>query len=67
MLVLSRKVGECIVIDEFIVVTVVRTRSGSVQLGVQAPDHVRVLRQELQASRLPGAQPQHNGQTEADR
>jgi carbon storage regulator len=49
MLVLSRKLGERLVIDESIVVTVVKVGRGKVRLGVEAPPHVRVLRQELRA------------------
>jgi carbon storage regulator len=47
MLILSRKLGERIVIDDSIVVTVVRTRGGAVCLGIEAPAEVPVLRQEL--------------------
>jgi carbon storage regulator len=47
MLILSRKSGERIVIDDSIVVTVVRTRGGAVCLGIEAPAQVPVLRQEL--------------------
>jgi carbon storage regulator len=48
MLVISRKVGESIVIGDSIVVTVVQTQRGRVRLGVEAPPDVLVLRQELQ-------------------
>ncbi len=47
MLVLSRKKGESIVIDERIVVTVVDLRNGKVRLGVEAPKEVPVHRKEL--------------------
>ncbi len=47
MLVLSRKVGEQIVIGESIVVTVVRVNAQEVRLGVEAPAHVPILRNEL--------------------
>ncbi len=47
MLVLRRKIGERIIIDGRIEVTVLRVRGGKVRLGVDAPPSVRVLRQEL--------------------
>ena len=48
MLVLSRKVGEKLVIDGGIVVTVNRIAGNRVTLGIEAPDHVRIVRGELQ-------------------
>jgi carbon storage regulator len=47
MLVLSRKVGERILIGENIAVTVVRVTGGGVRLGVEAPPNMAVVRQEL--------------------
>lgn len=47
MLVLSRKASQSIVIGGRITVTVVAIRGGQVRLGIEAPDEVRVLRQEL--------------------
>lgn len=47
MLVLSRKVGERILIGENISVTVVRIAGGGVRLGVEAPADMAVIRQEL--------------------
>jgi carbon storage regulator len=47
MLVLSRKVNEKIVIDGGIVVTVVKIEGGQVRLGIDAPRHVKVFRQEI--------------------
>lgn len=47
MLVLSRRVGEQIVIGEDIVITVVDTRNDTVRLGISAPRSVRVDRAEL--------------------
>lgn len=49
MLVLSRKVGERILIGEEISVTVVRLAGGVVRLGIEAPPHLPVLRDELHA------------------
>ena len=47
MLVITRKVGENLVIGEDIVITVVETQRGRIRLGVQAPPNVIVLREEL--------------------
>jgi carbon storage regulator len=47
MLVLSRKLGERIVIGDNIVVTVVKVDRNQVRLGIEAPGNVSVLREEL--------------------
>lgn len=52
MLVLTRKIGERILIADSITVTVLDSGSGKVRLGIEAPLQVRVLREELQ-DRLP--------------
>jgi carbon storage regulator len=47
MLVLSRKIGQSIVIDDDIVVTVLDAGGGRVSLGIQAPKEKAIYRQEL--------------------
>jgi len=47
MLVLTRKQSEVINIGDDIVVRVIRTSRGSVKIGIDAPDNVRILRAEL--------------------
>lgn len=48
MLVLSRKVGEKILIGDDIAITVVRVQgSNTVRIGVEAPNDVRILREEI--------------------
>jgi carbon storage regulator len=47
MLVLSRKVGEKILIGDNISVTVVRVAQGTVRLGVEAPTHLPIVREEI--------------------
>jgi carbon storage regulator len=47
MLVLSRKPGEKLVIDNNITITVLEVAGNRVKLGVEAPGDVRVLRGEL--------------------
>jgi carbon storage regulator len=48
MLVLSRKQNERIRVGDSVVVTVVRVSGDKVRIGIQAPPHVRVLRDELE-------------------
>jgi carbon storage regulator len=47
MLVLSRKVGQRILIGDKIAVTVVRIGQGGVRIGIEAPDDLEVVREEL--------------------
>jgi carbon storage regulator len=47
MLVLARKLDEAIIIGDDIRVTVVELRGRQVRLGIEAPDTVVVLREEL--------------------
>jgi carbon storage regulator len=47
MLVLSRKVGEEILIGENIKVVVNRVTRNRVTIGIDAPDNVRIVRSEL--------------------
>jgi carbon storage regulator len=44
MLVLGRKIGECITIGEGIVVTILGVRGRQVRIGVQAPADVQIRR-----------------------
>ena len=48
MLVLSRKLGEKIVIDGNIIVEVVKIHGNRITLGIDAPSSIRILRGELQ-------------------
>jgi carbon storage regulator len=47
MLVLSRKVGERILVGDQIRITVVRLTNGGVRIGIEAPDEMPVLREEV--------------------
>jgi carbon storage regulator len=47
MLVLTRKVGETVVLGDGIQVTVVEIRGDKVRLGIVAPRHVPIHRQEV--------------------
>ncbi len=47
MLLLSRKSGQSIVINDDIVVTIVAVDRNRVQIGIRAPGHVPIFRQEI--------------------
>ncbi len=48
MLILSRKVGESILIDDYgISITVLELDGRTVRLGIEAPKHVRIYREEV--------------------
>ena len=47
MLVLSRKVGQRILIGDQVAVTVVRIAGGGVRLGIEAPGEMAIVREEL--------------------
>ena len=47
MLVLSRKVGERILLGDKIRITVVRVSGGGVRLGIEAPSDISVVREEV--------------------
>jgi carbon storage regulator len=48
MLVLSRKLNESIVIDGDIRITIVGVRGNHARIGIEAPDSVRIIREELE-------------------
>ena len=47
MLMLNRRVGERLIIDNDIVITVARCRGNQVNIGIDAPDDVSVHREEV--------------------
>jgi carbon storage regulator len=49
MLVLSRKVNESIIVNGNIRITVVGIRGNQARIGIEAPDSVRIVREELGA------------------
>ncbi|WP_426934973.1 carbon storage regulator CsrA [Pseudomonas fulva] len=48
MLILTRKVGETIVINDTIRVTVLQVKGNQVRIGIEAPKDVSVHRHEIQ-------------------
>jgi carbon storage regulator len=57
MLVLSRKLGERIMIGDRIVVTVVKLDKAQVRLGIEAPREIPVFRKEIDPRLHPLMQP----------
>ncbi len=47
MLILSRRVNEKIVIGDDVVISIVEVRGDQVKLGIEAPQSVKVFRQEV--------------------
>ena len=47
MLVLNRKDGEVLLIGDNIRITLVKCKSGEAKIGVDAPDDIMILREEL--------------------
>lgn len=52
MLVLSRKLGEKILIGDSIVLTVVKIDRNQIRLGIEAPSDVAIFREEIQPNRV---------------
>ena len=47
MLILSRKQGEAILMDGGIRIVVLSTENGGVRLGIEAPEHIGIVREEI--------------------
>ena len=60
MLILTRKVGEVIMIGEDVVVKVLGVRSGQVKIGIEAPRELPVHRHEI-FERIKSEERSHNG------
>jgi carbon storage regulator len=63
MLVLSRKIGEEILIGDNIRVTILSTKGERVRIGIAAPPEVRVDRYELHLRRTGGQVDEKHAQT----
>ena len=47
MLVLTRKLNQSLQIGENIQLTILEVQNGSVKIGIKAPRHIRIMRQEI--------------------
>jgi carbon storage regulator len=47
MLVLERKIGEEIIVDDVIIIKVLRVRYTKVWIGIEAPKNIPIVRKEL--------------------
>ena len=47
MLILTRSAGETIIIDEDIRITVLSDKHGNLKLGIEAPENVKIWREEI--------------------
>lgn len=47
MLILTRRIGESLIIDDDTVVTVLGVKGNQVRIGIDAPDDVNIVREEL--------------------
>lgn len=54
MLILTRRVGESLIIMDDIKITVAQVRGGQVRIGIEAPKHVSVDREEIWISKQKG-------------
>lgn len=57
MLVVSRKISESVRVGDDVLITVVRCRGGKVRIGIDAPQNMKIMRTELIAETVPGAEP----------
>ena len=48
MLILSRKIGEAVILDEKITIKIIDVSKGVVRMGIEAPNDVLILREELE-------------------
>ena len=60
MLVLTRRVGETLMIDDDVTVTVLGVKGNQVRIGIQAPKEVAVHREEIY-ERIKAGEQQRNG------
>ena len=64
MLILTRRVGETVVIGEEVTVTVLGVKGNQVRIGINAPKHVSVHREEI-FERIKSEQGTEDGQAVA--
>ncbi len=65
MLVLTRKLGQRLIIDDNVVVTVLSIRNGQVRIGIEAPRSVPIKREEITLDREFSAESRELAHSEA--
>ena len=65
MLILTRRVGESVVIGEDVTVTVLGVKGNQVRIGINAPKHVAVHREEI-FERIKSGRGNEGGNSSAD-
>jgi carbon storage regulator len=58
MLILSRRESESVHLGDDIVLTIVRVSGEKVRIGIQAPSHIKVLRNELEVEDTSAVKPE---------
>lgn len=66
MLILTRRIGESIVINDNIIVTILGGRGNQIRVGVDAPKDIAVHREEIYLRIKNGAAPQVTQEGEAN-
>jgi len=60
MLVLTRKIGESIIIDDNITVRILDVRKKQIRIGIEAPESILIFREEVYKKILAGRQSKTN-------
>jgi carbon storage regulator len=66
VLILTRRVGETVMIGDEVAVTVLRVKGNQVRLGVNAPKSISVQREEIFQRMKREGGPAHNGAADAE-
>jgi len=65
MLILTRKLGEAITIGDQVQIKVLSIKGGQVRLGIEAPESVRINREEVYQKMADGSKVSPQGETDA--